>query len=59
MEKKFTFYSDKTDAIQSDQLKTLSESQSFEDLMKDNSTFWLDINRPTQADLNIIAEVPQ
>lgn len=56
MEKKFTFYSDKTDILQSDLLTSLSENQSLQDLMKDN-TFWLDICRPSQADLNVIAEV--
>lgn len=56
MEKKFTFYSDKTDVLQSDYLTSLSENQSLQDLMKDN-TFWLDICRPSQADLNVIAEV--
>lgn len=56
MGKKFTFYSDKTDVLQSDHLTALHESQSLQDLMKDN-TFWLDICKPSQADLNVIAEV--
>ena len=56
MGNKFTFYSDKTDVLQSEYLTSLHESQSLQDLMKDNS-FWLDICRPSQADLNVIAEV--
>lgn len=56
MSNKFTFYSDKTDVLQSDYLTSLHESQSLQDLMKDN-TFWLDISKPSQADLNVIAEV--
>ncbi len=56
MGKKFTFYSDKTDVLQSDYLTSLHENQSLQDLMKDN-TFWLDICKPSQADLNVIAEV--
>ena len=56
MSKKFTFYSDKTDVLQSEYLTSLHENQSLQDLMKEN-TFWLDICKPTQADLNFIAEV--
>ena len=56
MGKKFTFYSDKTDVLQSDSLTSLHENQSLSDLMNDN-TFWLDICKPSQADLNVIAEV--
>ena len=56
MGKKFTFYSDKTDVLQSESLSSLHQSQSLQDLMKDN-TFWLDICKPSQADLNVIAEV--
>ena len=56
MGNKFTFYSDKTDVLQSEYLTSLHESQSLQDLMKDN-TFWLDICKPSQADLNVIAEV--
>lgn len=56
MSKKFTFYSDKTDVLQSEYLTSIHESQSLKDLMKDN-TFWLDICNPSQADLNVIAEV--
>ena len=56
MGKKFTFYSEKTDVLQSDILNSLHENQSLQDLMKDN-TFWLDICKPSQADLNVIAEV--
>lgn len=58
MRRKFTFYSDKTDVLQSDFLTTLHETQSLQDLMKDN-TFWLDICKPSQADLNVIAEVTE
>lgn len=56
MEKKFTFYSDQTDVLQSDVIHTLSHSESLESLLG-QKTFWLDLNRPTPGDLNYIAEV--
>ena len=56
MEKKFTFYSGQTDVLQSDNLNSLSPTVSLDALLN-QGTFWLDINRPTPADLNYIAEV--
>lgn len=56
MERKFTFYSNTAEVLQSDNLDSLSSTQPLETLMNDGP-FWLDINRPTSADLNYIAEV--
>lgn len=56
MERKFTFYSNEAEVLQSDNLTSLSPTQPLETLMN-GGPFWLDINRPTSADLNYIAEV--
>lgn len=53
---KYTFYSQRTDILQSDNLFNLVEGARTVDLMKDN-VFWLDINCPSKADLKTLVEV--
>lgn len=56
MDRRFTYFSDRTDILQGESLYTLAPGESIEAL-KAEPFFWIDVNGPTESDLALLAEV--